>query len=904
MKTNLFFTFCLLVVFGWGMPIISNAADNLLVSSDMESQGSWSHTFLNTEEANRPTFTWGYTADKPAGAAGGVLRVTATNAAGQAQYCIYQKITLSADATYEVDALLKTLNHSQWKDTWFEVFIGAEAPVDGQDYGGGNALKQIASFNTWGGAPNGDATIKQNAGAQTFTPAAAGDYYFILKVGCLQGGSFDLLMDNISFKAVELPVAAFSVNHRAGFNPLTVTFNNTSQRATSCEWDFGDGSAKVTETNPTHTYANPGNYKVTLKAINGAGNNVAEKDNLIQVKAFPGVLAGGGKLQGGNMEDQSKWNISTLNSPAEQMPTATWNYTTDKPVAGQGGALRIQGSATNTTLQYCIYQKVTLDHTKIYRFNAAFKDLSLNLWHFWTEIFISESEPANGTDFGAGAGTTQLVALSNWDDMNSLNRGLDGTYQVHASVKEFIPATSGDYFFVFKTGVYVGAGESAAFDILLDEVILEEVTPKPYTSFTATNSQGFSPLEVAFTNTTQFATSYLWSFGDGQTSTDENPKHTYNTVGKYTVSLKATNAKGDSTLVKTNFVSVNERPQLPEGEKLYGGNMENGGYWYTARIGGANPVTPTWNYTENIPTGASGGALRLQMSPPAGQGSNIALYQPVTMKNDYVYTFDCLFKAIGATDNLWIQVYITDVKPNDTDDPNKEEYTPGQLNTWSDGSIKTYDGPFSGKAGKGGAYTQDLLTYHYTGADGATMYFILKIGTWEKAADIVLDNLSLKESLNLKADFSADATESDNAPFTVQFFDMSVNATSWLWNFGDGQTSTLQDPEHTYTQTGTYTVTLTSYNGALSKTKTIINMIKVGVSAIDHPEIKDINIFTEEGKIVVKSENEMRNIAVYNINGILLEANRLPACSYTSGDLSAGVYVLRIDGQAYKAVVK
>lgn len=52
----------------------------------------------------------------------------------------------------------------------------------------------------------------------------------------------------------------------------------------------------------------------------------------------------------------------------------------------------------------------------------------------------------------------------------------------------------------------------------------------------------------------------------------------------------------------------------------------------------------------------------------------------------------------------------------------------------------------------------------------------------------------------------------------IQFTDASLKATSWLWNFGDGNTSTLQHPVYTYTAPGVYNITLT-INGTISRTK-------------------------------------------------------------------------------------
>ncbi|MFN7972099.1 MAG: PKD domain-containing protein [Acidobacteriota bacterium] len=77
------------------------------------------------------------------------------------------------------------------------------------------------------------------------------------------------------------------------------------------------------------------------------------------------------------------------------------------------------------------------------------------------------------------------------------------------------------------------------------------------------------------------------------------------------------------------------------------------------------------------------------------------------------------------------------------------------------------------------------------------------------------------------ADFSGTPT-SGTAPLLVTFTDLSTNApTSWGWDFGDGGTSTAQNPTHTYVAAGSYTVALTATNGSGSNTNTKINYITV-----------------------------------------------------------------------------
>jgi PKD repeat protein len=62
------------------------------------------------------------------------------------------------------------------------------------------------------------------------------------------------------------------------------------------------------------------------------------------------------------------------------------------------------------------------------------------------------------------------------------------------------------------------------------------------------------------------------------------------------------------------------------------------------------------------------------------------------------------------------------------------------------------------------------------------------------------------------SDFSADVTYG-KVPLVVSFTDESLNnPTSWLWNFGDGTTSGMQNPVHVYFNTGQYSVSLTAIN--------------------------------------------------------------------------------------------
>ena len=84
----------------------------------------------------------------------------------------------------------------------------------------------------------------------------------------------------------------------------------------------------------------------------------------------------------------------------------------------------------------------------------------------------------------------------------------------------------------------------------------------PVAAFTGTPTSGTVPLTVQFTDqSTNSPTSWAWTFGDGGTSTAQNPSHQYTATGTYTVSLTATNSYGSDVETKTGYITVNAASQ-------------------------------------------------------------------------------------------------------------------------------------------------------------------------------------------------------------------------------------------------------------------------------------------------------------------------------------------------------
>jgi PKD repeat protein len=87
--------------------------------------------------------------------------------------------------------------------------------------------------------------------------------------------------------------------------------------------------------------------------------------------------------------------------------------------------------------------------------------------------------------------------------------------------------------------------------------VVFHVYARQFANFTATPTYGKIPLTVTFTDTSDTSPNrWLWNFGDGTNSTEQNPVHTYATAGTYNISLKAWNDLGSDTIEKLNYLTV------------------------------------------------------------------------------------------------------------------------------------------------------------------------------------------------------------------------------------------------------------------------------------------------------------------------------------------------------------
>ncbi len=143
------------------------------------------------------------------------------------------------------------------------------------------------------------------------------------------------------------------------------------------------------------------------------------------------------------------------------------------------------------------------------------------------------------------------------------------------------------------------------------------VGTKPAADFSADQTSGPSPLTVNFTDaSTNGPTSWSWDFGDpssgaNNTSTDQNPSHTYASDGAYTVKLTATNAAGSNTATKTGYIVVGTTPAAS-----FTADQTSGAAPLTVNFSDTSANNPTsWSWDFGDP--ASGGANTSTQQNPA-----------------------------------------------------------------------------------------------------------------------------------------------------------------------------------------------------------------------------------------------------------------------------------------------
>jgi PKD repeat protein len=316
----------------------------------------------------------------------------------------------------------------------------------------------------------------------------------------------------------------------------------------------------------------------------------------------------------------------------------------------------------------------------------------------------------------------------------------------------------------------------------------------PVSSFSANPMSGLVPLTVQFTDTSaNQPTTWLWHFGDGNVSTQENPVYNYTRSGVFPVELSVTNSYGTSNSASAIYVC----PFVTS----FTMNPTNGLVPLTVQFTDTSTGQPTtwlWNFgdgsssdTQNpIHTFNSPGSYNVVLTTSNQQGScynsnTISVAPPVAS-----------FTANPTNGLVPLTVQFTDTS---TDAPN--------LWIWSfgDGNTSTQQNPNYIYTSPG--YYSVTLNVTKTSSNGISP--VIDYGT---SGSIQTDDIKVYSLPTVS--FSATLTGATPQP-AVSYNDKSTGfpgPNSWYWDFGDGFNSSYQNPSHMYAGNGSYIVAHSATN--------------------------------------------------------------------------------------------
>jgi PKD repeat protein len=333
-------------------------------------------------------------------------------------------------------------------------------------------------------------------------------------------------------------------------------------------------------------------------------------------------------------------------------------------------------------------------------------------------------------------------------------------------------------------------------------------------NFSASPTNGSAPLVVTFTNFSSSATNYSWSFGDGNVSTNANPTNTYAAPGIYNISLTAFGAGGSNTLTRSAYITVTNAPPPPAPVANFIADITNG----------LAPLLVTFT---NLSSNAT------EFAWDFGNGSTSTNTHPSnTYSNAGVFSVSLTAIGLGATNAITFTNYITVTNLPPAPAPVANfiaDITSGLAPlTVNFTNLSTNATDFAWDFGDGNTSTNEhpSNTYSNVGVFSVSLTAIGLGGTNAVTFTNYITVTNLPPPPAPVANFIADIT-SGLAPLTVNFTNLSTNATDFAWDFGDGNTSTNTHPSNTYSNAGAFSVSLTAIGLGGTNAVTFTNYITV-----------------------------------------------------------------------------
>ena len=608
---------------------------------------------------------------------------------------------------------------------------------------------------------NGAISTDQNPGAIYITP---GKYTVTLTIKNASGQNKISKQDYIVVNTS--PSIAFNASPLQGCAPLNVSFVDKSLpgsgNITNWIWDFGDGTTDSLQ-NPVHAYSVSDTFDVTLSVKNSNGcKQIFQNKGLIKIAG----LVKSNFIYSYIDVCKPPSTVNFTNTSISNGPMSfQWDFGDGKS-STEANPQHVYLSAGNFTVKLIVHNQNGCSDTyqQVIAIGLAKADFSYsNACVNQPVLFTDSSSPKPVTetwDFGDGVTQSGNIVSHVYNGANTF------TVTLTANFGNCISTT--------KKTIVTGQKPTAAFSV------------------SGNTKTCTYPVTLHFTNTSTGAVTYKWLFGDGSTADISDPDYTYTATGSYSVTLIAFNTNGcPDTLTLSNIVQLGP-------PKILGID--------SIPLEGCVPQIVTFNPQIFAPDPIS------TYKWTFGDGSTSAEPKPT---HNYVHsgTYNVtlvIATAKGCSDSLTIiNAVLIGKHPYAKFEAKPLASCAGDSIQFTDESKGTITG-WQWFFGDEGTSALQNPSYYYK--DTGTFSVKLVVNDYG-----CYDTLILKNYVHLKppvAIFTYSAACSN--PLSYKFTDGSIDPETWLWNFGDGKTATTPNPNHVYSNTGIYPITLTVTNGACS----------------------------------------------------------------------------------------
>ena len=576
-----------------------------------------------------------------------------------------------------------------------------------------------------------------------------------------------VVVDTLEISALKGVIASITSSGN-GCAPLNTTFTNDSENASDYSWNFSDGDVS-SDFEPVHTFENTSedltSYSVEFIAI---AENGCNDSTSVVITAFPELIMDISLAQN---EGCSPFEVQT--PFIENASQITWSFGDDSNDSNTQMVSHVYSNESNNALIFTLsvigvseYGCVATDTLEVSALKGAVASVasSGNGCAPLNTTFTNTSENASdySWDFSDGDVSSDFEPVHTFDNTSE---NLE-TFPIEL----------------------IAIAENGCNDTTVVHVT---VYPEMVAQFNSPQAS-CTPFEVVFTNESSGNATFEWTFGDGDLSTELNPIHIFDNENTgddetFSVELTATSEYGCSNTA-TSEIAVFATPVVS--------------FHVT-------PITQTFPNTtvaiENLSTSGSSSSVLWNF----GDG-NVG-----TNENPGEHTYD-----------TWGVFSISVIISN--------EYC-------SDDGIETINilSPtpelaFTGRGEGCAPFTVDFTNlslyannYHWDFGDGTTVFSENATHSFNEAGtyDITLEAFSYEGVLveetqyasvtvfpRAQSDFSLFPTEVFAPGEPIQFYNLSTDADEFVWYFGNGETSSDENPTYEYTNAGNYNVTLTANN--------------------------------------------------------------------------------------------